>query len=102
MGYFVPCTAEGGFRISKLKHINLLADLVTVDKLLWSYLISEGEGEYTVQFLTDHLGLSSRSVRVGLNTLKAVGLLEVLDPGGPRRPQRLQAVIPEQRIERPT
>lgn len=65
--------------------------LSPVAKLLWLYLLYEGEGEYSVRGLAEALGLSLKSVHDALSALLERGLLEEVAPPAGSRPGRYRA-----------
>lgn len=65
--------------------------LSPVAKLLWFYILHQGEGAYTVRGLAEALGLSMQSVHAALTVLLERGLLEQVEPPVGSRPGRYRA-----------
>lgn len=65
--------------------------LSPVAKLLWFYILHQGEGAYTVRGLAEALDLSLQSTHTALSALLERGLLVQVEPPAGSRPGRYRA-----------
>ena len=71
-----------------------LRSLTPADKVVWLYLAASGPGEHGVRDVAEGTGLAKGTVQSALGALQAAGLVAQLEPGGARRPARLEARAP--------
>jgi hypothetical protein len=65
-------------------------------KLVWLALRLQGEPVQAGNvMMARRLGVAEKSVATAFDELESLGLLEVLDRGGGKRPRKVQAVSPQ-------
>jgi DNA-binding MarR family transcriptional regulator len=74
--------------------VTALWGLTTAQKLLWFYIRSEGQRQYSVRQLALALELSTATVSSGLKELTARGLIEEVEPGRGSRAAVVRAKVP--------
>lgn len=70
----------------------VLLDESPATKFLYSWLLPQGKVSYTVQQITDHTGVSYKSVSDGLRRLKMLSLLREVTPAHPPK-RRIYEVL---------
>jgi biotin operon repressor len=78
------------------KHLSLppLQKTTAAEKLIWFYIATVGENEYSTRKLGETLDIHYTTVDAAFKTLKSHGLLLETAPSSGPRPARLKALEP--------